>query len=55
MHAGDYKLTAVVDRQQLFGTRLAPASGDSLAIDQPLSVPTTGDAVADVLAAYTVP
>lgn len=55
VHAGDYKITAVVDRQKQFGTRLAPSSGDSIAVDQPLTVPTAGQATADVLAAYTVP
>lgn len=55
VHAGDYRLTAVVDRDGTFGATLAPSSGDSLAIDQPLTVPVAGMASPDVLAGYTVP
>ncbi|MDP1827051.1 MAG: hypothetical protein Q8L48_27505 [Archangium sp.] len=55
VHAGDYRLTAVVDRTRTFGTRLAPASGDSLAVDQAVTVPASGQVNPDVLAAYTLP
>jgi hypothetical protein len=55
VHAGDYRLTAVVDRTRMFGTRLAPTSGDSLAVDQPVTVPASGQVSPDVLAAYTLP
>ncbi|MEW5738482.1 MAG: hypothetical protein AB1938_06120 [Myxococcota bacterium] len=55
VHAGDYRLTAVVDRDGTFGTTLAPSSGDSLAVDQVVSVPSSGQATPDVLAGYTVP
>lgn len=55
VHAGDYKLTAVVDRTRMFATRLAPASGDSIAVDQAVTVPTSGQVSPDVLAAYTLP
>lgn len=51
VHAGDYRLTAVVD----FGTVMAPASGDSVAVDQPVTVPASGEVSPDVLAGYTVP
>lgn len=55
VHAGDYRLTAVVDRAGTFGTRLAPAAGDSLAVDQPVTVPAVGQVSPDVLAGYTLP
>lgn len=55
VHAGDYRLTAVVDRTRMFGTRLAPASGDSLAVDQAVTVPASGQVSPDVLVAYTLP
>lgn len=55
VHAGDYRLTAVVDRQRSFGTTRAPRSGDSLAVDQVLTVPASGQVSPDVLAGYTVP
>lgn len=55
VHAGDYRLTAVVDRAGTFATAMAPASGDSLAVDQPVTVPASGQVSPDVLAGYTVP
>lgn len=55
VHPGDYKLTAVVDRTRMFATRLAPASGDSLAVDQAVTVPASGQVSPDILAAYTLP
>ncbi|MEW6433001.1 MAG: hypothetical protein AB1730_15975 [Myxococcota bacterium] len=55
VHAGDYRLTAVVDRAGTFGTVMAPASGDSIAVDQPVSVPASGQVSPDVFAGYTVP
>lgn len=55
VHAGDYKLTAVVDRTKMFGTRLVASSGDSVAVDQAVTVPSAGQVAPDVLAAYTVP
>jgi hypothetical protein len=55
VHAGDYKLTAVVDRTRMFGTRLAASSGDSIAIDQAIVVPVSGQITPDVTAFYTVP
>jgi hypothetical protein len=55
VHAGDYRLTAVVDRQRSFGTTMAPSSGDSLAVDQLLTVPASGEVSPNVLAGYTVP
>lgn len=55
VHPGDYRLTAVVDRTKTFGTSLTPASGDSLAVDQAVTVPASGQVSPDVLAAYTVP
>jgi len=55
VHAGDYRLTAVVDRQGTFGATRAPRSGDSLAVDQLVSVPSAGQVTPDVLAGYTLP
>ena len=55
VHAGDYRLTAVVDRTRMFGTRLAPASGDSIAVDQAITVPASGQVSPDVFAAFTWP
>lgn len=55
VHAGDYRLTAVVDRAGTFATTMTPASGDSLAVDQPVTVPASGQASPDVLAGYTLP
>ena len=55
VHAGEYRLTAVVDRTKMFSTRLAPSSGDSLAVDQVVTVPASGQVSPDVLAGYTLP
>lgn len=55
VHAGDYRLTAVVDRQGTFGATRAARSGDSLAVDQLVTVPATGQVSPSVVAAYTVP
>lgn len=55
VHAGQYKMTALLDLDRNFTSLLRPSSGDRVAVDQDLTVSQSGEATLNVSASFTVP
>jgi hypothetical protein len=55
VHAGAYKVTALLDLDRNFSSTFAPSHGDRIAIDQDLTVGTSGAATLDVTTSFVVP
>ena len=55
VHAGDYKVTVLLDLDRNFASTHAPSSGDKIAIDQPLTVPASGTATLNATTSITTP
>lgn len=55
VHAGTYKATVLVDLDRNFATTRAPSSGDRVAVDQDVTVNTTGSAQVTATTSVVVP
>jgi hypothetical protein len=55
VHSGDYKATVVLDLDRNFAATGFASSGDRIAIDQPLTVGTSGTATISPTTSFTVP
>ncbi len=55
VHAGAYKATVLLDLDRNFESTHAPTTGDRVAVDQDLTVPTSGTATLNATTSVAVP